>query len=178
LLHSLKSVHIESTGNEHVGSSPVVGGAADHPIYDLNSVQSSFQVDGGIGNFKYPSPASAGSSPSGRLRTQGDINSPSWRSSSDFVQHSHDSQTEDPFVSPSHGRGHASSQGPQDTPSRRAKKDTSTPNTAAQPDTQDQDTGFPATPSFTPRQDRVGQEISVDNAQAVLPPLACVFVAK
>lgn len=31
---------------------------------------------------------------------------------------------------------------------------------------------------FRPRGDRTAQEISSDNAQAVLPPPACVFVAK
>ena len=32
--------------------------------------------------------------------------------------------------------------------------------------------------SFSPRQDRTGVPLSSDNAQAMLPPRACVFVAK
>lgn len=32
--------------------------------------------------------------------------------------------------------------------------------------------------SFSPRPDRAGQELSSANAQALLPPEACVFVAK
>ena len=31
---------------------------------------------------------------------------------------------------------------------------------------------------FRPREDRAGLQIDGDNAQAVLPPNACVFVAK
>lgn len=36
--------------------------------------------------------------------------------------------------------------------------------------------GSPIT--FRPRDDRIGLELSPDNAQAILPPNACVFVAK
>ena len=32
--------------------------------------------------------------------------------------------------------------------------------------------------TFHPREDRAGVRVSGDNAQAVLPPNACVFVAK
>ena len=32
--------------------------------------------------------------------------------------------------------------------------------------------------AFRPRDDRIGLELSPDNAQAILPPNACVFVAK
>lgn len=31
---------------------------------------------------------------------------------------------------------------------------------------------------FRPREDRVGLQLSPDTAQAILPPNACVFVAK
>ena len=34
------------------------------------------------------------------------------------------------------------------------------------------------TPNYHPREDRAGLRLSGDNAQAVLPPNACVFVAK
>ena len=32
--------------------------------------------------------------------------------------------------------------------------------------------------SFTPREDRIGKEVNADNAQGILTPKACVFVAK
>ena len=32
--------------------------------------------------------------------------------------------------------------------------------------------------TFRPREDRVGLQLSPDTAQAILPPNACVFVAK
>ena len=36
----------------------------------------------------------------------------------------------------------------------------------------------PVPTGFTPRPDRLAEPLSADNAQAVLPPQACVFVAK
>lgn len=36
----------------------------------------------------------------------------------------------------------------------------------------------PSKPFFHPREDRIGLQLSVDTAQAMLPPNACVFVAK
>lgn len=36
----------------------------------------------------------------------------------------------------------------------------------------------PAATGFTPRPDRLAEPLSADNAQAILPPQACVFVAK
>jgi hypothetical protein len=161
-----------------MGSSPIVGGSAGHPIYGPPSVQSSISGNGNSGNSKHPSTASADSSPSGRLRTQGGIDSPSWRSSSEFVQHSRGSQAEDPFVSPTHGHERPSSLGLQETPSRRSETDTGTPTPTGQSVTPTHDTCVLNNKTFTPREDRAGQQISVENAQAMLPPTACVFVAK
>ena len=36
----------------------------------------------------------------------------------------------------------------------------------------------PTPTAFTPRADRLAETVSADNAQAVYPPQACIFVAK
>ncbi len=172
LLQSLKTVHFDSCELTQTGNSSAVGGSANRSVYDIDPVHDSIHEGEKAENGKYPSSTSAGSSPSGRLRTQGDLDSPSWRSNTEFVQHSRNSQAEDPFVSPTRVPERSSSVDPQTTPSHRVQVNTSTPVPNKQSDTPTQ------TSSFTPREDRVGQEISVDNAQAILPPNACVFVAK
>lgn len=70
----------------------------------------------------------------------------------------------DPFVTPTRGIEIASPSRPRD----------SAP--AAGSELQAHVTPTPS--GFTPRADRLAEVISADNAQAIYPPQACVFVAK
>ena len=86
------------------------------------------------------------------------MQSPSWRRGEDFVRQS--AGVDDPFVS-SRAVGRSPSQGKYLIPF------TGSPLISAAD-------GSP----FRPREDRAGVQLSGDNAQAILPPNACVFVAK
>ena len=81
-------------------------------------------------------------------------------------------------MSPTPAQGRHSSQDIQDTSSGHSDTDTGTPTPTGQSITPTRDSGAMDNQAFTPREDRAGQEISVENAQAMLPPTACVFVAK
>ncbi len=72
--------------------------------------------------------------------------------------------SEDPFVTPPRGIE-------ANTPSA-AREAGTTATSGPEAITSDSATGF------TPRPDRLAEPLSADNAQAVLPPQACVFVAK
>ncbi|KAI9819208.1 MAG: hypothetical protein M1827_007364 [Pycnora praestabilis] len=85
---------------------------------------------------------------------------------SGFVVHGKDSKVDDPFVSPTHHQP--------GTPSHHSSGTLSHHSQALTPSKASNNTSVK---QLSPRPDRVGQLISADNAQAVLPPEACVFVA-
>ena len=90
--------------------------------------------------------------------------------SSSFIVHGSSSAMDDPFTSPAF---HGSSHSPQPS------LDSSAPPRALDEDTTDAPQAKTALSSpFSPREDRLGQQPSADNAQALYPPDACVFVAK
>ena len=104
--------------------------------------------------------ASAASSPS-TDRVKEIRESPTWRNKDgNFVRHS-GNHGEDPFVS-SANAGQSHTQGKSSPPSTSLSLLTFEGNNT----------------SFSPRRDRTGVPLSNDNAQAMLPPRACVFVAK
>ena len=111
----------------------------------------------GVARFGPGYTASTNSSPTAS-RHQEIMQSPSWRRGEDFVRQS--AGVDDPFVS-SRAVGRSPSQGKHVIPC------TGSPLISAAD-------GSP----FRPREDRAGVQLSGDNAQAILPPNACVFVAK
>lgn len=96
------------------------------------------------------------SSPENRSRYRNIVESPSWRREKNSLR-SFSNDVPDPFVSEkrdlSHGMKRLSISSPQE------EKE-------------------PGKNLFHPREDRAGLELSADTAQAMLPPNACVFVAK
>lgn len=115
-----------------------------------------------------------------------DVSSLSKKDGRDFVVGGND---DDPFTSqnrrvsdpPNHVRGYSdiSSQTSSQTPT--ARLDEQEPSGEITPESSKkgpETTGDPSTPPFSPRGDRIGQMPSADNAQAIYPPEACVFVAK
>lgn len=96
------------------------------------------------------------SPPENRTRYRNIVESPSWRREKSGLR-SFSNDVPDPFVSEkrdvSHGMKRLSISSPQE------KKE-------------------PSKNLFHPREDRAGLQLSADTAQAMLPPNACVFVAK
>lgn len=90
---------------------------------------------------------------------------------SDFVVHGKDSKANDPFLSPSE-QNDIRVQDEASKPLSQNTKDTS------KGVANDRSPECQPEVASSPRADRLGQEISADNAQAILPPSACVFVAK
>ena len=127
-------------------------------------------------NHRYAHPiASAGSSPDTQ-RKKDIMESPSWRrGGGSFVQES--AAQPDPFTTPE-----APTQAIQGKSPTSHSTSLSDDNTAHIPRNDRGLTMFfvesVGTLQFRPREDRVGLQIDGDNAQAVLPPNACVFVAK
>ncbi|KAI9655807.1 MAG: hypothetical protein M1821_005242 [Bathelium mastoideum] len=96
--------------------------------------------------------------------------------SASFIVHGADSEMDDPFTSPVH-RGKDRSQ--KAAVNSRARAQSLNGSNAAGLDSTEpvaQNTPILCSP-FSPREDRIGQEPSADNAQALYPPDACVFVA-
>lgn len=97
------------------------------------------------------------SPPENRSRYRNIVESPSWRREKNTLR-SFSNDVPDPFVSEkpdlSHGVKHLSISSPQEEEKDQTKN------------------------VFQPREDRAGLQLSADTAQAMLPPNACVFVAK
>lgn len=138
------------------------------------------------------------SSPAGHLRHQSGVNIAAGGPPSGFVIHSQESRDEDPFVSPGrdtivHRGTDASSRDGYITPSRHSSEPSESNESTAGATThertdeertegeriEEEQTEQERTEEGpAPRADRSGQLISAENAQALLPPSACVFVAK
>lgn len=175
LLRSLKSVHIEAPKDGELGDSSPTNNSGNHGICDLDTAQASASINGDIENSQPHGVASTDPYPPVHDQDQGQTDTSAWHSSSDFVQHSRESQAEDPFISPSR-KDAAQDSNETPTPHAKVQLITSTPIESSK--TPDHKCAMARAAQFTPREDRVGQAISVDNAQAMFPPTACVFVAK
>lgn len=114
----------------------------------------------GFANFGSARNGSTHSSPT-TTRYKDILESPNWRRSGGFVRQSAAS-SDDPFVSDK-GAG-------QDTYQGKLGAFLASKHTTLTCQVGDQ--------IFNPREDRAGVRLSGDNAQAILPPNACVFVAK
>lgn len=169
LIHSLRKARLEEETLEHSSESPFEAhNDKNFPLVERRVEKGQGRVAASV----YASPSnsnttesllrheSAKSSPDADRYKQ-IVESPSWRRGENFVRQSRD-RSEDPFVTSSNtvlapGRGKLCQ-------IRTAKEANLI--VAASPI------------AFRPRDDRIGLELSPDNAQAILPPNACVFVAK
>ena len=123
-------------------------------------------------NVRRQSLLSSSSSPGKHSLDQGAVDSPTKRATT-FVVHGKDSKADDPFVS---------SIDQPTTPSRQI----TTPSRRCADSSLSGGSKLEKTPEcaeiksepVSPRADRNGEPLTNENAQAVLPPSACVFVAK
>ena len=102
-----------------------------------------------------------------------------------FVVHGNESRANDPFVSPTHGGSTRNGEnvahvqeepGSSKSTSEQSPSGKSTEDRVADHEGEARPGAKPV--QLSPRPDRSGQPISAENAQAILPPSACVFVAK
>lgn len=161
-----------------------------HPIYGISHARRS-KLPGAVTSDRSRGVSllqdTAGSSPAKLVGMLDDVSS----LQTDFVVKSSSAKQEDPFTSPSwrNGAGHI---GPV-TPSRRNQTFAETPSRRVEPlvplddspstrsttsKTNSKRKAVGVTSPFSPREDRLGQRPTPENAQAIFAPDACVFVAK
>jgi hypothetical protein len=165
----MRKTQLEGETGEHLSGSPIEARDSKNRSF---AEQRGEKTQGRVAGSVYASPSksnetenclchtSTKSSPD-TDRYKQIVESPSWRRGELFVRQSRD-RSEDPFVT-STAPGLISASGK--CPWCRDSKEGNLIVIAS-----------PVT--FRPRDDRIGLELSPDNAQAILPPNACVFVAK
>ena len=171
LICSLKSAQLGGIDEYTEGSSGDLAGSRRyvHPgnridaAHGLGAVETSPSQKATWDKATRYNNVSAGSSPPAQRKQSSIMDSPTWRRSG-FVQES--AGQPDPFVTRTPEQVSKSMSSPKSRPLSKAPANIriySVEENEVQ---------------FRPREDRAGLQIDGDNAQAVLPPNACVFVAK
>ncbi|KAI9703275.1 MAG: hypothetical protein M1836_007841 [Candelina mexicana] len=174
---SLNSLHLNSgtpSGNEAAQQMTMDVG---HPIYGLaRELDSAEQVRSFATDQKRADPTSIPRGPTSlnvNSATKGESAGQPMNAElpqSDFVVHGRDSKADDPFFSPVQQDLVIVHDEANDAPTQATEG-------VSNGDADDSPSEHQVEVTSSPRADRLGQEISADNAQAILPPSACVFVA-
>lgn len=182
----------QSAGNELGSGSdkskhPDDSGADQHENMATRTPERLHQNGSGDGSGRKSTPTSnrasgleSPMSPAGHLGTESAVTAFRGGSTRAFVLHDAESRENDPFVSP--GQGPSMRRGAESlsvngyaTPSQHTSE---TSPSARSRERREREIREDTDGRPSPRPDRSGQVISAENAQAVLPPSACVFVAK